>query len=103
SPGAPGPDVMALHNTLDVAVRPASSTVLLASSTANSALSGPTGIQVGPTGTTTPTVPVEGSGGTVAGGTQASPGLFDITGHIEAAIDSWFSDLVTSALEPALT
>jgi hypothetical protein len=29
--------------------------------------------------------------------------LFDITGHIEAAIDSWFSDLVTSALDPVLT
>jgi len=65
--------------------------------------SGPTGIQVGPGGTTTPTTPTPGSGGTVSGGTQPSPGLFDITGHIEAAIDDWFRDLVTAALDPILT
>jgi hypothetical protein len=39
----------------------------------------------------------------VSGGTQSSPGLFDITGHIEAAIDDWFRDVVTSALDPILT
>ena len=61
------------------------------------------GIQVGPGGTTTPTTPAAGSGGTVSGGTQPSPGLFDITGHIEAAIDGWFRDLVTAALDPVLT
>jgi hypothetical protein len=60
------------------------------------------GIQVGPT-TTTTTAPAAGSGGTVSGGTQPSPGLFDITGHIEAAIDDWFRDLVTAALNPVLT
>ena len=59
------------------------------------------GIQVGPTTTTPTTTP--GSGGTVSGGTQPSPGLFDITGHIEAAIDDWFRDLVTAALNPVLT
>jgi hypothetical protein len=64
---------------------------------------GPPGIQVGPGNTTTPTTPAPGSGGTVSGGTQSSPGLFDITGHIEAAIDSWFRDVVTSALDPILT
>ena len=64
---------------------------------------GPAGIQVGPGGTTTPTTPVPGSGGSVSGGTQPSPGLFDITGHVEAAIDSWFRDLVTAALDPILT
>ena len=63
--------------------------------------SGPVGIQVGPS-TTTTTSPASG-GGTVSTGTQPSPGLFDITGHIEAAIDGWFSDLVTSALNPVLT
>ena len=47
--------------------------------------------------------PVSGSGGTVSGGSQPSPGLFDITGHIEAAIDDWFRDLVTAALDPILT
>ena len=64
---------------------------------------GPTGIQVGPGSTTTPTTPAPGSGGSVSGGSQPSPGLFDITGHIEAAIDGWFRDLVTAALDPILT
>jgi hypothetical protein len=64
---------------------------------------GPPGIVVGPGGTTTPTTPAPGSGGTVSGGSAPSPGLFDITGHIEAAIDSWFSDVVTGALNPILT
>ena len=64
---------------------------------------GPTGIQVGPGNTTTPTTPAPGSGGSVSGGSQPSPGLFDITGHIEAAIDDWFRDLVTAALDPILT
>ena len=64
---------------------------------------GPPGIQVGPGGTTAPSAPVPGSGGNVSGGSAPSPGLFDITGHIEAAIDSWFRDLVTAALDPVLT
>ena len=64
---------------------------------------GPPGIQVGPGNTTVPTTPAPGTGGSVSGGTQSSPGLFDITGHITAAIDSWFRDLVTSALDPILT
>ncbi len=64
---------------------------------------GPPPIQVGPSGTTAPSTPASGSGGTVSGGTQPSPGLFDITGHIEAAIDDWFRRLVTDALDPVLT
>ena len=64
---------------------------------------GPPPIQVGPSGTTAPSTPTSGSGGTVSGGTQSSPGLFDITGHIEAAIDDWFRSLVTDALDPVLT
>ena len=72
------------------------------SSSANSG-EGPPGIQVGPGNTTAPSVPAPGSGGTVSGGSQPSPGLFDITGHITAAIDSWFRDLVTAALDPILT
>ena len=64
---------------------------------------GPPPIQVGPGGTTTPSTPTAGGGGTVSGGTQPSPGLFDITGHIEAAIDDWFRSLVTDALDPVLT
>ena len=80
-------------------------TTPLGSSGSSSSASGggPPGIQVGPGGTTTPTTPVSGSGGTVSGGSQPSPGLFDITGHIEAAIDDWFRDLVTAALDPILT
>jgi len=72
-------------------------------SSSGSSGGGPPGIQVGPGGTTAPTTPVSGSGGTVSGGSQPSPGLFDITGHIEAAIDDWFRDLVTAALDPILT
>jgi hypothetical protein len=64
---------------------------------------GPPGIQVGPGNTTAPTTPTPGSGGNVSGGTQSSPGLFDITGHIEAAIDDWFRSVVTDALNPILT
>ena len=64
---------------------------------------GPPPIQVGPSGSTAPGAPTAGSGGTVSGGTQPSPGLFDITGHIEAAIDDWFRSLVTDALDPVLT
>ena len=71
--------------------------------TPSSSIPQPQPIQVGPGGTTTPTTPIPGSGGQVSGGSQPSPGLFDITGHIEAAIDSWFRDVVTSALDPVLT
>ncbi len=73
-----------------------------AASGSGTAGEGPPPIQVGPPGTTTPSVPAAGSGGTVSGGTQPSPGLFDITGHIEAAIDDWFRSLVTDALDPVL-
>ncbi|MDA8061062.1 MAG: hypothetical protein M0T80_01295 [Actinomycetota bacterium] len=64
---------------------------------------GPPPVQVGPTGTSAPSTPAAGSGGAVSGGSTASPGLFDITGHIEAAIDDWFRSLVTDALDPILT
>lgn len=67
------------------------------------ATAGPVPIQVGPPGLGGPPIPVPGSGGNVGGGGQPSPGLFDITGHITAAIDAWFRDLVTSALNPVLT
>ena len=61
-----------------------------------------TGIQVGPTMTTTPTK-VPPGGKTVSAPAPPSPGLFDITGHIEAAIDGWFAEVVTDALNPVLT
>ncbi len=63
---------------------------------------GPTGIQVGPTTTTAPTTVAPG-GGKVSAPAPPSPGLFDITGHIEAAIDGWFAEVVTDALNPVLT
>ncbi|HET9732266.1 MAG TPA: hypothetical protein VFP54_06275 [Acidimicrobiales bacterium] len=63
--------------------------------------SGPAPIQVGPP-SAAPAAPNPGSGGSVSDGTNPSPGLFDITGHIEAAIDSWFRDVVTAALNPIL-
>ncbi len=61
----------------------------------------PQPIQVGPT--TPTTTPATSGGGTVSTGTNPSPGLFDITGHIEAAIDGWFQSVVTDALNPVLT
>ena len=62
----------------------------------------PTPIEVGPSPTGTPTVPASGSGGSVSGGAQPSPGLFDIPGQIEAALDDWFRSVVTDALNPVL-
>ena len=86
------------------AARRSTSTTAPTSTSALSGTSGegPPGILVGPSNTTAPSTPAPGSGGSVSGGTQSSPGLFDITGHIEAAIDSWFRDVVTSALNPIL-
>ena len=63
---------------------------------------GPEPIQVGPTPTGAPSTPAAGSGGTVGTGSQASPGLFDIPGQIEAALDGWFRGVVTDALNPVL-
>ncbi|HMC39737.1 MAG TPA: hypothetical protein VKI19_08755, partial [Acidimicrobiales bacterium] len=63
---------------------------------------GPAPIQVGPP-SVAPAPPASGSGSAVNGGSAPSPGLFDIPGQIEAAIDSWFRDLVTAALDPVLT
>jgi hypothetical protein len=85
-----------------VAILTAAHTPTSTSAPSGTSGEGPPGIQVGPSSPTAPTTPAPGSGGSVSGGTQSSPGLFDITGHIEAAIDSWFRDVVTSALNPIL-
>jgi len=88
--------------TLAASVTPTISDETSTGSTPSSSGSqGPPGIQVGPPGTTTTTVPASG-GGSVNGGAPPSAGLFDITGHIDDAIDGWFSGLVTSALNPVL-
>lgn len=63
---------------------------------------GPAPIQVGPPDTT-PGPGAPAGGPTINGGSAPSPGIFDIPGQIEAAIDSWFRDLVTAALDPMLT
>ena len=66
--------------------------------------------------TTTPTVPpigvgvtIPGASGSVGTGTgTATPsatggcGLLDVSCHVTSAIDNWFKDLVTSALDPVL-
>jgi len=101
-------EVVALDAPDSSATLSTSSTTASSSTTSTTAASGSSGeglggIQVGPSGTTAPSTPAAGMGGTVSGGTQTSPGLFDITGHIEAAIDGWFRDLVTAALDPVLT
>ena len=93
----------ASSTTTSAATSTTSTTTLSGSIPLSSSIPQPQPIQVGPGGTTTPTTPASGSGGQVSGGSQPSPGLFDITGHIEAAIDSWFRDVVTSALDPVLT
>ncbi|MGH9127475.1 MAG: hypothetical protein ACRDY2_00560 [Acidimicrobiales bacterium] len=81
--------------------RPATA-VLTSSTSGSSGNNGPAPIQVGPTPTGAPGVPASGSGGSVSGGSQPSPGFFDIPGQIEAALDGWFRDVVTSALNPVL-
>jgi hypothetical protein len=73
------------------------------SGTGSSGEGPPPPLQVGPQGSTAPSAPAPGSGGSISGGSTASPGLFDITGHVEAAIDGWFRSLVTDALNPVLT
>jgi hypothetical protein len=58
------------------------------------------GIQVGPSlpsGT-----PTTSPGENVSGGSGSSCGFFDVSCHVESAIDGWFRDLVTSALDPVL-
>ncbi len=90
-------------STTAASTNTASTTPTTAGPGSGSSGEGPPGIQVGPGNASAPTTPAPGSGGSVSGGTQSSPGLFDITGHITAAIDSWFRDLVTSALDPILT
>jgi hypothetical protein len=81
--------------------RPATA-ILTASGGNGSGSGGPVPIQVGPIPTGAPSTPAAGSGGTVSTGSQPSPGLFDIPGQIEAALDDWFRSLVTDALNPVL-
>jgi hypothetical protein len=81
---------------------PTVTAVLTSSTSRSSGNSGPAPIQVGPAPTGAPGVPAPGSGGTVSGGSQPSPGFFDIPGQIEAALDGWFRSVVTDALNPVL-
>jgi hypothetical protein len=63
---------------------------------------GPAGIRLGPDSPALPTATPAG-GPQVGAGTSTETGLFDISGHIRDAINGWFRDLVTSALDPVLT
>lgn len=62
---------------------------------------GPPPLRIGPPGITARSTPApavrQGSAG------QGSPGPFNITGHVEAAIDGWFRSLVTEALDSVLS
>lgn len=60
----------------------------------------PSGIEVGPEAPTTSTT----LDPTVVDGAEkeGAPGFFDIPGRIKKAINDWFRDLVTSALDPVL-
>ncbi len=63
----------------------------------------PPGVGLGPSPilpTPSPGAPVTGTSGATGG--NNSPGFFDIVGHIEEAIDGWFTTVVTAALTPIL-
>jgi hypothetical protein len=62
--------------------------------------SAPPGIGVGPNlpGGAPSTTP----GPSISAGGSQSCGFFDVTCHVTSAIDGWFRDLVTSALNPVL-
>jgi len=64
--------------------------------------SSPPGIQPGPGAPGVPTPGATGPPISVNVPGSSNPGFFDIAGHIEQAIDNWFRDLVTSALNPVL-
>ncbi|MGH9091945.1 MAG: hypothetical protein ACRDZR_11300 [Acidimicrobiales bacterium] len=66
-----------------------------------SAGSAPGGIQVGPTLPTTPASTGSPSSSTATAGTP-SCGFLDVSCDITSAIDGWFKDLATSALNPVL-
>jgi hypothetical protein len=57
------------------------------------------GIQVGPQ-LPSPSPPVKG--GSVGAGKASHPGLFDVSGKVEAAINEWFAGLVNDALNPTM-
>lgn len=63
----------------------------------------PPGIGLGPAAPAAgaPTTPAPAAGPS-AGGSDDNPGFFDIGGRVRKAINDWFRDLVTSAVEPVL-
>ena len=65
--------------------------------------SSPAGVQLGPPSTSTPVTSVApGAPAPQPGAGEDSPGFFDIGGRVRKAINDWFRDLVTSALDPVL-
>lgn len=66
----------------------------------------PPGIQLGPPAPATPatTPPAAPATGPAAQAPSEpdKPGFFDVGGRVQKAINDWFADLVTSALDPAL-
>jgi len=80
----------------------ASASTVGAASTSPGAPTAPGGIGLGPDSPTLPT-PTPGDGPAAGSDTSGGTGLFDIAGHIRDAINGWFRDLVTSALDPVLT
>ena len=110
---APGPRGMP---TLAAPTRTATVTspaLRLMASSASAATSGPTtggsapsngtpppGIGVGPN--LSGGAPSTTTGPSIAAGSSQSCGFFDVTCHVTSAIDGWFRDLVTSALNPIL-
>jgi hypothetical protein len=65
--------------------------------------SSPAGVQLGPPSTSTPVTTVApGASAPQPGAGEDSPGFFDIGGRVRKAVNDWFRDLVTSALDPVL-
>ncbi|MHB8452535.1 MAG: hypothetical protein ACYDAQ_19085 [Mycobacteriales bacterium] len=107
-----GPAARAARGAATVLPAPATSTMASPATSPATSTEGSTGASTVPSpppggvgvGPPLPTPPAPAATGpAVSGGGASSPGFFDITGHITAAIDSWFRGLVTSALNPILT
>ena len=63
----------------------------------------PAGVQLGPPSTSSPaTTLAPGAPAPQPGAGEDSPGFFDIGGRVRKAVNDWFRDLVTSALDPVL-
>jgi len=110
APGPRGMPTLAAPTRIATVTSPA---LRLMASSASTATSGPTaggsapsngtpppGVRVGPN--LSGGAPSTTTGPSISAGSSQSCGFFDVTCHVTSAIDGWFRDLVTSALNPVL-